>query len=234
MKLPSLSVPEFETKIPSTGQSVKFRPFLVKEEKILLMALEGKDDFEITNAILNLLKSCIITEVDVDNFATFDIEWMFLQIRSKSIGETIELVVSHRNSECKHKTNVVVDLNKVTVKGDIGDGKIIIDPEKSIGVKLRYPNMKDAAEISSVSETEGVFEMLYRCTVMIFDENDVYEQFDREDLIEWYDQLSSEQFEKISDFFREIPKVSYDITWKCSKCGKDDKIVLEGLRNFFM
>jgi hypothetical protein len=159
---------------------------------------------------------------------------MFLQIRSKSIGEVIELVVGHRGGNCKHKTEVSVNLNDIKVNGEISDGKLIVDEANSIGVKLRYPSMKDAEAIAKMNETEGVFELLYRCTEMVFDADNVYDDFNEDELIEWYDQLNGAQFELISNFFRDIPKVSYDIEWQCEKCGKEDKIKLEGLRNFFM
>ena len=117
MSLPQLTAPEFVTKVPSTGKEIKYRPFLVREEKILLMALEGGDEKEIGNAIINILSSCIISEIDLDTLATFDVEYLFLKLRSKSVGEVIELKLAHSDKEsvCKHRTDVVINIDEINV-----------------------------------------------------------------------------------------------------------------------
>jgi hypothetical protein len=141
MALPSLSTPEFVTKIPSTGEEIKYRPFLVKEEKILLMALEGKDQVEITDAVMRLLENCIITKIDIKKLATFDVEYLFLKLRGKSVGENIEIRAMHQTGDCKETTNVSINLDKIEISGEKTDGKIMLTDD--VGVKLKYPGMRD-------------------------------------------------------------------------------------------
>jgi hypothetical protein len=151
MALPVLSVPEFSIKLPSTGKQVKYRPFLVKEEKVLLMALEGKDKNEITGAIINLLKGCVLTSgIQIEKLPTFDIEYLFLKIRSKSVGEVVELNLSHAEGDCSAKTPVELNLDKIEVDKKPRDGKVMMTDQ--IGVMLRYPSISDAQEIEEESD----------------------------------------------------------------------------------
>lgn len=231
MALPSIATPEFITTIPSTGQEIRYRPFLVKEEKILLMALEGKDQKEITNAIVRLLDSCILDEVDVSKLATFDIEYLFIQLRGKSVGEVVELTLSHTESECKHRTKYNINLDEIKVQGDIKDGKVMITDE--IGVKMRYPTIIGASGVS-VDNTNGVFELIAGCIEFIFDSENVYSDFTPKEMDEWLGHLSQSQFKKISDFFEGMPSLKYNLKWKCESCGEEDEILLEGLQSFFI
>ena len=232
MALPALSSPEFMTEIPSTKQKIKFRPFLVKEEKILYMALEGQDPIEITNAIQNTLESCILTEgIDVAKLATFDIEHLFLQLRGKSVGEEVEIVLRHKEGDCKESVNLSINLDEIKVKGDITDGKIMINDK--IGVKMRYPSFSDTSKITDVDSAEGVFGALAVLIEYIYDKETVYNDFDRSEMVNWLGNLNQEQFKKLTDYIQNVPKLSHEVEWTCNVCKKKETILLEGLQSFF-
>lgn len=232
MTLPQLTTPEFTAVIPSTKQKISFRPFLVKEEKILLMALEGNDKTEMIKAVINILDSCILTEVKTD-LAIFDVEYLFLKIRGKSVGEIVELKIRHTDdNECKHLTEVSINLDEVEIKGEIKSGKIMLDD--NLGIKLRYPNITDAMQYAGQEENiDTVLSMIVDCTEYLYDQYNVYSEFTKDELREWLGQLSQDQFVQISEFFKEVPRLSHDVSWKCDKCGKEDSITIEGLQNFF-
>jgi hypothetical protein len=231
MALPTMSVPTFKTKIPSTGKQVTYRPFLVKEEKILLMALEGGDMDEISEATKTILENCILDEIDVEKLATFDVEYLFLQLRSKSISEVIELVVGHtKESECTHRTEVSFNIDDIKVKGIKKNRNIQITD--SIGIKVRYPSMQDVQKLKGTED--AVFKVIASCIEVVYDSDNVYDEFSQQEIEEWLDGLSQVQFKKVSDFFSDTPKLSYDVKWKCPQCGEEDEFKLEGLQSFFM
>lgn len=233
MNLPQLTSPEFVTKLPSTGKEITYRPFLVREEKILLIALEGGDEKEISRAIFNILSACIISDIKIDELATFDVEFLFLKLRGKSVGEVIELKLQHSDpdSACKHRTEVAVNLDDINVVGVVGDGKIQINDE--LGIKLRYAGINDVDKIDSNS-SEQLYSLVVQCVEYIYDTEEVYEDFTKKEMSDWLEQLNSAQFKKITDFFESAPKLSHTIEWKCPECGEKDTIVLEGMQSFFM
>lgn len=231
MALPSISTPEFKTHIPSTGKEITYRPFLVKEEKVLLMAMEGKDQTEITNSIVKLLSNCIISEeIKVQELATFDIEYLFLKLRGKSVGEVIELKISHPEGDCMHKTDIKINLDDINVTGDISDGKIMLTDD--VGVKLKYPTISTTIGVDT-ENADSLFNLVIDCIEFIYDKEEVYTDFTRDELNAWVDTLNQAQFKKITEFFQSMPSLKHEIKWKCEKCGKEDKMVLEGLQSFF-
>jgi len=231
MALPNIALPTFSMKIPSTGKEITFRPFLVKEEKILLMALEGQDRKEITQSVYDVLKNCILEEnIDYKKLPTFDIEYMFLMIRSKSVGEEITFTMSHsEEKECKHKTEVSVNLNDVHVQGKVKDGNIMLTD--SIGIKMRYPTIE---VIDSVMLGEDTLSAIASCIDVVFDGNEVYDDFSHDELVDWLGKLNNSQYDKINQFFSNTPKLSHTVKWKCEKCGEEDEVTIEGLFNFFI
>jgi hypothetical protein len=233
MALPSLSAPEFITTVPSTGEEIKYRPFLVKEEKILLMALEGNDQNEITNAIMKILSNCVLSNVDIKKLATFDIEYLFLKLRGKSVGEVIEIKVGHTNpdSPCKHRTELEINIDEIQVVGDKPNDKIQLD--ESIGVKLRFAGMNDISDVDTESSSD-LFKMIAGCIEYVYDQENVYGEFSQKEMETWLEQLSSEQFSKITAFFNDSPKLQQAVKWKCPECGEEDEMTLEGLAAFFM
>ncbi len=231
MAIPSISAPEFTTTLPSTGQEITYRPFLVKEEKILLMALEGEDTKEINSAILKILKNCIISDVDADKFSTFDVEYLFLRLRGKSVGEKVELKIGHSHDKCAYRTEIEVDLDEVQLAGEIKDGKTMLTD--TIGVKLRYPALRDIKAGPKQDAADAMYDMITNCIEYIYDAEEVYADFTKKEMQDWIGTLNSAQFKKVTQFFEDMPKLSHTITWTCPECGEEDTIVLEGLDSFF-
>lgn len=231
MALPNMAVPTFKTKIPSTGKTIEYRPFLVREEKILLMALEGGSVDEMAEATKKILQSCILSDINVDDLATFDIEYLFLQLRGKSVGEMIDLLVGHTGeSDCQHKTEVEINIDNIKVEGIKKDKTIQLTNE--IGVKVRYPSMKDVEQLDD--SNEGPFRVIASCIEVVYDNENVYDDFTHEEMESWLETLNKSQFAKISDFFTNIPKLQYKVEWTCPECKKKDSFIIEGLASFFM
>tara|TARA_E500000178_G_scaffold177429_1_gene176159 strand:+ start:5585 stop:6280 length:696 start_codon:yes stop_codon:yes gene_type:complete len=230
MALPALSSPEFITEIPSTKAKIKFRPFLVREEKILYMALEGGDATEIQNATVKVLNDCILTpDVDVSNLATFDVEHLFLQLRGKSVGENIDIVLRHQDSDCKETVNVSINLDDIKVTGEISDGKIMLTDD--IGIKMKYPR---AGDITKLQTSEiNIFNSIAYLVDFIYDKDNVYNDYSIEEIAEWLEQLNQKQFQLITEFMNNMPKLSHTVEWTCNVCGEKETIVLEGLQSFF-
>jgi hypothetical protein len=246
MALPKFNNPIFELTLPSTGQAVKYRPFLVKEQKILLLALEGNDQKDILTAIKQIVGNCAIDEVDPSKIALFDLEYFFMRLRAKSIGETIDLRLRHPtgknsdNEECDHMTPSTLALLEVEVqKTDEHTDKIILDEETGIGVKLKYPNVDMA--IASAKTGEGKNQMdiatdaIINSIEYIFDKETVYKKEDstKKELIEFVENLTQDQYVKLTKFFESMPKLKHKVEWTCGKCGCRDDVTLEGLSNFF-
>ena len=238
MALPSLSVPEFETTIPSSGRKIRFRPFLVKEEKLLFIALETKDQKETVRAVTKLLSDCILDDVDISKLASFDFEYLFLQLRAKSVGEISELSITHNDSnECKHSTKISINLQDIKPPkiGDDSSRNIMITD--TIGVRLNYPNM-DGLEymmtLDGMNEFDRVLKMVETCIECVYEGDTVYDSFEPRELEKFIGDMSQQQFEKVVNFFSNLPVLEHKITWKCEKCGKDDFVDIRGLQNFFM
>src|SRR6056300_541213 len=180
MALPSISTPEFTTQIPSTGEKIKYRPFLVKEEKILLIALEGNDQQEITTAILNILNSCILSEVDVNKLSTFDVEYLFLNLRGKSVGEVIEARMGHTDGDCKKLTDVQIKIDDIEIVNEISDGKIMLTDD--VGIKMRYPTVHDVAKLD-MKNSDDTFGLIAQCIEYIYDNDNVYSEFSEQEIV---------------------------------------------------
>ena len=230
MALPAISTPEFFDVIPSTKEEIKYRPFLVGEEKNLLIALEGQEQKEISNAILKVLEDCIISDVDITKLATFDIEYMFLKIRGKSVGEVLTVRMGHQDSECTHKTEVQVNLDDIKVVGEVKKSEVMITDD--IGVKLRYPTLKSVMNMRG-DDADSMFTMICENIEYLYDKEQIYSDFTLQEIEEWVGKLNKSQFNKITEFFESIPKLSHDIKWTCPKCGEEETITLEGLQSFF-
>lgn len=233
MSLPQIVSPEFSAEIPSTKQKIKFRPFLVREEKILLMASESNDPIDMQNAVESILSNCIIDNVDVSKLATFDIEYLFLKLRGKSVGEEIELLLKHtKKTDCDHVTNFKINVDNIKVVGKIGDGKIMLDDK--FGVKLKYPSFKEVSKLSEDnSNSEIIFKTVALLIEYVYDKEMVYNEFSEKEMSDWIMTLNQSQFSKITKWLEDMPKLSQKIEWTCSKCGEKDTIVLEGLQSFF-
>ena len=233
MALPKLNSPTYQLELPSTGKKIKFRPFLVKEQKILMMAQESKDEHEVLNAMTSLVNDCTFGKIDATNSPMFDVEYIFLRIRAKSVGEKITLNLTCPDDE---KTQVPYDLN-------LEDVNVTMDEEHTTEIKVndnvtihfRYPYLKDMLGIpSTINETEKSFHILNNCIDSIHYGDDVYNRVDLtdKDVNEFVDQLTTEQFEKVMVFFNTMPKVRHTLTFVNPKTKAMNEVVLEGLESF--
>jgi citrate lyase gamma subunit len=238
MPLPKIATPTYELELPSTGQTIKFRPFLVKEEKLLVIALESEDTKQITNAIKTVIKNCIETKnVKVENLPTFDIEYLFLNIRGKSVGEEIEVNVFCPDDG---ETSVAVKINVDDIKvqrNNEHSNKIKLDD--SLMMEMKYPSLdqfiKNNFDLSSNNAMEQSFELVASCVDKIYTEDEVWATADvsKKELLEFLDQMNSSQFKQIERFFETMPKLSHKIKVKNPRTEVESEVVLEGLSSFF-
>jgi hypothetical protein len=240
--LPKIDVPIYEITLPLLQKKVKIRPFRVKEEKILLMAMESEDDAAVLLAIKQIVNNCCVDDMDVDSLPVLDLEYMFLQLRARSIGEIIDLQYRCNNDvdnegETKKCNNIIkLSFNALEVEPQTEEGhKKEIQLTPKLGVVMKYPDFKLVNKLSNLSETEMIAKMVAGCIDYIFDSESVYYAKDASDaeLIDFVDSLTREQFAKIQEFFDTVPKMKKNLTFKCSKCGYEEELVLEGIQSFF-
>jgi len=246
MALPKLQTPIFELILPSSGHPVQYRPFLVREQKILLLALESRESSEMLRAIKRIITNCCITEnINVDKLPMFDLEYFFLKLRAKSIGETIDLNLNHfdgknkSGDDCSHTTKFTLNLMEVEVqKEENHTTKIILDENTKIGVVLKYPTIALADKMQNATgknQMESIIDVVIGSIDYIFDAENTYPAAEstKQELVDFINNLSQEQFAKINGFFNTMPKLKHSIKWKCESCENEDEIVLEGMANFF-
>jgi len=239
MPLPKICTPVHELELPSTGQKIKYRPFLVKEEKVLVIALESEDTKQITTAIKTVIKNCIETKnIKVENLPTFDIEYLFLNIRGKSVGEDIEVnVICPDDGETTVPVKLNVDDIKVQ-KNPEHTNKIKLDD--SIMMQLKYPSLdqfiKNNFDLNSNDTLEQSFELIASCVDKIYTEDEVWSASDvtKKELMEFLDQMNSAQFKEIEKFFETMPKLSHTIKVKNPNTEVESEVILEGLSSFFV
>jgi 3-methyladenine DNA glycosylase AlkC len=231
MALPKLETPTFELTLPSTGSKITFRPFLVKEHKILLTMSEA-DNEEVARIIRELVDVCTFKKLNIKELPHFDIEYVFLYLRAKSISETVEVVV---NCECGEKINTSFNIEDVkVVKPENHSNKIMINNE--IGIELRYPNIDDVVVVFNTNDNQKVIDLVIKSIKGIYNQEDYWEAIDqtKEELEEFVYSLTKEQFSKLEQFFVTSPKIVQTIECDCPKCGKHNISKLEGLQNFFV
>jgi len=239
MPLPKISTPTYELEIPSTGKKIKYRPFLVREEKILIMALESEDMKQITNAIVQILSDCILTKtVKIQELSTFDIEYLFLNVRAKSVGETVEVNITCPD-DGETTVQVEIDIDSIKVQKN-KDHKNTIKLDDNLSMKLRYPSLEQFVENNfEVNETESEvsrsLSMITSCIDMIYDEEESWSASDvsKKELEEFLDQLNTKQFKEIEVFFTTMPKLSHTVKVKNPNTNVESEVVLEGLASFF-
>ena len=238
MPLPKISTPTYELELPSTGQSIEYRPFLVREEKLLVIAMESEDTKQITNAIKTVIKSCIQTKnIKVETLPTFDIEFLFLNIRGKSVGEDIEVnIICPDDNETT--VPVKINLDEIQVqKNEEHTNKIKLD--KSVMMEMKYPSLdqfiKNNLDLSASNTMDQSFELIASCIDKIYTEDEVWATGDvtKKELIEFLDQMNSTQFKEIEKFFETMPKLSHTIKVTNPKTEVESEVVLEGLSSFF-
>ena len=237
MPLPKISTPTYELTLPSSNRKIKYRPFLVKEEKILIIALESQDQKQIANAIKSILASCILTKgTKVEKLSTFDIEYLFLNVRGKSVGEQIEVMVTCPDDE---KTQVPMSINIDSIKVKKSKGhKTDIKLDDVYTLKMRYPSLDEFIKSNFAMdkmEVDDTFDLIASCIDQVYSEEESWTQEDctQKELSEFLEQLNSAQFKEIEEFFNTMPKLTHTVKVKNPNTGVESEILLEGLQNFF-
>jgi hypothetical protein len=245
MALPKVSTPTYELTIPSSGEKVSYRPFLVKEEKTLLMAMESKDTAAMTKAMQDIITACTNGEVNPKDLAPYDLEFFFLQLRGRSIGEIIEVKAPRPpnfTACCEEATEEDIcelSINIDDIKVDtskIKPSKIEISDK--IGIKMKFPEIDAIQKYSSIEgamKAVDIFKLIIECIEYIWDGEEIFKAKDstKKELNDFLDSLNTQQFNKIKDFFESMPRLSHDVDWTCSKCGKSKTLTLMGIDAFF-
>lgn len=238
MALPKINeVPTYTATIPSTGKKITYRPFLVKEQKILMIALESGDEEQVVQSIINTLKACIVDNVNVDKLATFDIEYLFTQVRAKSVGETS--TIGLKCVECGEVTDVTVDISSIEMK--VNTSATVIKLNDQYSLKMRYPNYKSMSEVSKIATEEkaSITNTLYSIAVSCLDElmteedRIKFEDESHDDIEDFMGNLDPAQFDKVMEFVMNIPRLQKDVEYECSSCSHHNTYTLQGLGDFF-
>ena len=229
MALPQLNTAKYTTMVPSLKKEVTFRPYLVKEEKVLMMAMETQDQKSIMRAVKEVIKSCVFDDIDVDKLAMFDIEALFLALRSKSVGENIDIKLK---CECEELTEVTINLDEIQINDIEKDNVIPLTSE--VGVTMRYPALSDVENIDAEGGIESMMDMIIKCMDSIYDTDAVHDVSNesKESVQSFLDSLNGEQFKKLAEFFEDLPSLNYNAEWDCVGC-KHNTMELKGIASFF-
>jgi len=231
MALPKLDSPTYETELPSTGEKIKYRPFLVKEQKLLLLAQESNKTKETYLSMSNLLKSCTFDKIDIDSSPIFDVEYLFLKIRSKSVGEKVTLMITCPDDN-ETKVPVKLDLKDIDVQMTVGHTNELNISDK-IKMVMKYPVLGDVTRATG-SESNKVFEIMNTCIYEVHDGDTIYHRVDmsEKDIVDFIDSFSTQQFELVTDFFTTMPKLRHVINVTNPKTKIKNEVVIEGLESF--
>lgn len=239
MALPLQSTPTYNLTIPSLNKNVRFRPFLIKEEKSLLIAQQSEDLMIMIDTLKSVIKDCTLDKIDVDKLATFDIEYIFTQIRAKSVGETVDLIVQcdtdHGEQNEKARVKLSIDLSTIEVEKDPKHTNKI-ELFGDVGMVLRYPTIEIMKRMEKAEDNlESIFQIVADSVDYIYQGEEIFyaKETPREEIIQFLENLTSEQFAKVNDFFTTMPRIKKDIEYKCPLCGREHKKTLEGLQSFF-
>ncbi len=237
MPLPKISTPTYELVLPSSNKKIKYRPFLVKEEKVLIIALESQDQKQIANAVKSIITSCILSRgIKVEKLSTFDIEYLFLNIRGKSVGEDIEVMVTCPD-DGKTQVPMSINIDSIQVKkSDEHNPDIKLDEQFTL--RMRYPSLSEFIKSNFTMEdmkVDDTFELIASCVDQVYSEEESWTQEDctKKELVDFIEQLNSSQFKQIEKFFDTMPKLSHTVKVTNPNTKVESEIVLEGLQNFF-
>jgi hypothetical protein len=230
MALPQLNTARYTTMVPSLQKEVSFRPYLVKEEKVLMMAMETQDQKSIMRAVKEVIKSCVFDDINVDKLAMFDIEALFLALRSKSVGENVNIKLK---CDCEELTEVNINLDEIQMN-DIGKDNVI-PLTSEVGVTMRYPALSDIENIDAEGGIESMMDMIIQCMDSIYDTDAVHDVSNesKESVQSFLDSLNGEQFKKLAEFFENLPSLNYNAEWDCVGCNKHNTMELKGIASFF-
>jgi hypothetical protein len=232
-----VSLPTYTTTVPSTGKKVSFRPFVVKEEKILLIALESKDDEQIVNAIKHVLSTCFMEKMDLDELTYFDIEYLFIQLRMKSMGEVVEIIIKDPKTNERFETEM--KLENIKVENIKEKQNLTIKLSDNLGVIMKYPSLQEFIKLETDAEknkTEAIFNMIVSCVDKIFTKDQVFstKEKTKEEIKDFLENLPKEMFVKISNFFDNMPEVVYVDEYTAPTTGNKIPIVVKDFRSFFV
>lgn len=234
MSFPKPSSTIYNTVIPSSNKAIKFKPFSVREQKALLIAQQSEDSTVMVDTLKSVIKMCIVDEIDINSLAIFDLEFLFLQIRAKSVGEMVELLFTC--DACEEQTKLSFDLTKVQVSTPEGHTNKI-DLGDNLGIVMKYPDLSllKIMDNFDVNDVELVFDVIISCIDYVYDADQVHyaKEATKEELEEFIDGLSTQQFAKIQNFFETMPRLQQKVVYDCPKCGHHHDKVLEGINNFF-
>jgi len=233
MALPKLNTPTYELVLPSTGEKVKYRPFLVKEQKLLMLAQESKDENSLADTLGQLIKSCTFEKIDAENSPVFDIEYIFLKLRAKSVGETAEISILAKDDN-KTRVPVKVNLDKIDIHMT-ADHTNEVQIDEKIKLVLKYPVLKDMKNISeSDDEYKKMFAVLNKCIYEVHDGDKIYNAVDltQKDIDEFVDSMNTSQLAKVLEFFSTMPKLRHPVSFINPKTKVKNEVVLEGLQSF--
>ena len=232
--LPIIATPKYDMNIPSTGQTVTYRPYVVKEEKVLLIAMESQSDIAIEKAVTDISKQCVETPIKINELTNFDVEYMFVTLRSKSVGEGIKVLP--KCHECDTENETSIDLEKIRVKNLENQIDKHIKLTDDISVDIQWPTMKEKlTEAERKTETDMIINMAAKCLDVIYSGEETFNAKDSsmKEKVAFVESLSSDQFSKIVEIISEAPNLNYDLEFKCVNCGTENKIELNGLADFF-
>lgn len=240
MALPIMNTPIYNLVVPSTGDKIKYRPFLVKEEKALLIAQQSEDINIMVDSLKQVIRGCVLDKLDVDSLATFDIEYIFTQIRAKSVGEVVELLFpcdeDHGEDNDKAKLKISIDLTNLQVEFPKDHTKQI-PLFGEVGVIMKYPSfdMMSKMETLNVEDVDGIFDIIASSIDLIYEGEEIYyaKEQSKEELLEFLYNLTNEQFAKLQQFFAKMPKISKTVEYNCPICSKHHSVTLEGMQSFF-
>tara|TARA_R100001443_G_scaffold1977_4_gene6850 strand:- start:138 stop:854 length:717 start_codon:yes stop_codon:yes gene_type:complete len=237
MPLPKIATPSYELVIPSSKKKIKYRPFLVKEEKILILAMESEDTTQIANAVKNVISSCILSRgIKVEKLSTFDIEYLFLNIRGKSVGEQIEVMVTCPDDN-KTKVPALINIDSIKVQIDDEHSKdIVLDDQYTL--RMKYPSLNEFIKNNFNTENlkvDDTFDLIASCIEQVYSEEESFAASDctKKELSQFLEQLNSSQFKMIEKFFETMPKLSHTVKVTNPNTKVDNEIILEGLQSFF-
>lgn len=236
MALPKVGYPTYELTLHSNGKTIKYRPFIVKEEKVLLLALESEDEKEVKQAVKDLIKNCVLTRIKVEELPSFDLEYLFMRIRAAAVGEVITMNVTCKD-DGKTQVEKRININEIEVfKPEGHTNKIMLSD--TMGIIMKYPSMDRFIEtefLDKAVKTDEVFEFIAESIDQIFDAEEVWDSSttSKKEMVEWVETLTAKQFEEIQKFYETMPKLQHKFTVKNPNTGEESEYVVEGLQNFF-
>jgi len=241
--LPKIETPVYEVKLISNGETVQFRPFLVKEQKLFLMNTENDDVEATVKVIRQILKNCVLSDIDIDALPVFDLEFLFMHLRARSVSETVNLkyrcnndIKTESGEEKKCGTINEIAFNVLEIQPTLTEGHVKkFKLNDKIGIVMKYPTFETMQKAMGKTENDVIMDLIYNSIDQVYDEENVYHMKEntKEEIVEFIDNLQQKDLENIKTFFETMPKMKKDIHYKCKKCGYEENITLEGVQSFF-